>query len=605
MGGNVRKTLEFMMYDWLQIEDLCRRERYALHNRETFNSVLDVSEKIAQEQFAPLNRLTDAQEPEYVDGSVRLPDGVAQALRAYTDAGLLAAGHDEQVGGMQLPYVIDMAANTFFAYSSISLSAFPMLTYANANLLMAHGTEAQKKAFAIPQLEGRYFGTMCLSEPAAGSSLGNIATRAAPDGAAYEQDVLGPRYKIKGSKMWISGAEHDLTENIVHLVLAKIPDDQGNVIAGPKGISLFVVPKFLPCADGSLNAERNDVVLTGLNHKLGYRGIPNTLLSFGDKGGAVGYRIGEPGQGLALMFHMMNEARVNVGMGATMLGYAGYQVSLDYARERRQGYLRGTKSDAQRHEQARLIEHPDVKRMLLAQKAISEGALALVLYCARLIDDKRTAGAEQRARAELLLELLTPIAKSWPSEWCLEANSLAIQVLGGAGYTRDFPVEQFWRDNRLNMIHEGTHGIQALDLLGRKVRLQDGAAFDLWAEQVRQTIGLASESEEFSAYGAQLAKHLHTLSALTRQSQQPEYEQLSVAHATPYMQAFGHVVIAWLWLQVAMAAKQDSHLDSAFVAGKFAAMQYFFAYELERVPAWLGLLEKADQTVLSMQEAWY
>jgi len=592
------------MYDWLRVQDLTSRDRYAAHSRETFDSVLDVSEKIALEQFKPLNRLTDDREPEYVNGAVKLPDGVAEALKAYADSGLLAAGHDEDAGGMQLPYVIDMAANTFFAFNSISLSAFAMLTYANANLLMAHGTEAQKKAFALPQLEGRYFGTMCLSEPSAGSSLGDITTKAVPDGDGYLDSVLGPRYLIKGSKMWISGAEHDLTDNIVHLVLAKIPDGNGRLPPGPKGISLFVVPKFLVDADGSMTSTRNDVVLTGLNHKLGYRGIPNTLLSFGENGGATGYRIGESGQGLQLMFHMMNEARINIGMGAAMLGYAGYEASLEYARERRQGHLRSNSGTRRGSAQVKLIEHPDVKRMLLAQKSFSEGALALVLYCARLVDEKRSGTEDQKKRAHALLELLTPIAKSWPSEWCLEANSLAIQVLGGAGYTRDFPVEQYWRDNRLNMIHEGTHGIQALDLLGRKLQQDGGAAFELWSSEVMRTIGQASKRADLKDFAQKLDTQLQQLVRATQASRQDDMFELSLAHATPYMQAFGHIVIAWLWLEVTLAAQDSGTSDDAFVSGKRCAMQYFYAYELARAHIWLKLILDANDTVATMRNDW-
>lgn len=601
----MRKTLEFMMYDWLRVQELTSRDRYAAHSRETFDSVLDVSERIALEQFQPLNRLTDDQEPEYINGAVKLPDGVAQALKAYADSGLLAAGHNEEVGGMQLPYVIDMAANTFFAFNSISLSAFAMLTYANANLLMAHGSEAQKNAFALPQLEGRYFGTMCLSEPSAGSSLGDITTKAVPDGDDYQDCALGPRYHIKGSKMWISGAEHDLTDNIIHLVLAKIPDGNGQLPPGPKGISLFVVPKFLVNTNGDITSTRNDVVLTGLNHKLGYRGIPNTLLSFGENSGAIGYRIGEPGQGLQLMFHMMNEARINIGMGAAMLGYAGYKVSLDYARERRQGHLRSNKGTERGSAQVKLIEHPDVKRMLLAQKSFSEGALALVLYCANLIDEKRTGTDDQKNRAHALLDLLTPIAKSWPSEWCLEANNLAIQVLGGAGYTRDFPVEQFWRDNRLNMIHEGTHGIQGLDLLGRKVRQNNGAAFELWLSEVRQTIVQAKGHADLNGFAQELDVQLQHLIHATQKSLQNDMLEMSLAHATPYLQAFGHIVIAWLWLQVTLAAYASDTTDDAFVAGKRSAMEYFYAYELARAHGWLGLILDENNAVSTMLDDWF
>ncbi|MDP1534666.1 MAG: acyl-CoA dehydrogenase family protein, partial [Rubrivivax sp.] len=420
------------------------------------------------------------------------------AWKAYAESGMLAAAQDAELGGMQLPYTVEAAANAFFAKASVSIGA-GLLTTGNANLLMAHGTPAQQRVFAHAEFAGRWSGTMCLSEPQAGSSLSDVATRATPDGDAFEADPLGPRYRLQGHKMWISAGEHELTENIVHLVLAKIPGDDGRLVAGTRGVSLFIVPKKMVGADGALTGERNDVVLAGLNHKCGWRGTSNTLLNFGEgrfkpggAAGAIGYRVGAPGQGLRCMFTMMNEARIGVGMAATMLGMAGYEASLAYARQRPQGRpITGEGKDASKP-QVPIIEHADVKRMLLAQKSYAEGALALALYCARLVDELHTGDAAAAREAGTLLEVLTPIAKSWPSEWCLEANSLAIQVLGGYGYTRDFMVEQYWRDNRLNMIHEGTHGIQALDLLGRKVVMDGGAGRALLARRIDATLQRAA-----------------------------------------------------------------------------------------------------------------
>ena len=331
-------------------------------------------------------------------------------------------------------------------------------------------------------LEGRYFGTMCLSEPDAGSSLADITTKAVP--------AADGTYRVTGTKMWITGGDHELTDNIVHLVLAKAPGGG----PGVKGISLFIVPKFLP--DGT----RNDVALVSLNHKMGNHGTTNALLNFGDgthqpaaEPGAVGYLVGEEHKGLTYMFHMMNEARMAVGMQAMATGYAGYLASLAYAKERTQGRPVDAKDPAR--PPVALIEHADVKRMLLAQKSYVEGAFALGLYCAMLVDEERTSTGADRDRAHLLLEVLTPIAKSWPAQWCLEANSLAIQVHGGYGYTKEFDVEQCYRDNRLNAIHEGTHGIHGLDLLGRKVVMQDGAGLTLLAERINQTIDKALESD--------------------------------------------------------------------------------------------------------------
>jgi butyryl-CoA dehydrogenase len=379
--------------------------------------------------------------------------------------------------------------------------------------------------------------------------------------------------------------------------------------------------------DGELTGERNDVALAGLNHKLGYRGIPNTLLNFGEGrfpvradvsgggldgagAGAIGYLVGKPHEGLRCMFHMMNEARIAVGLGATMLGYAGYEASLDYARNRPQGRPMGVGGKDVAKPQIPIIQHADVKRMLLAQKSYCEGALALELYCARLVDEQQTAETEASARAALLLEMLTPIAKSWPSEWCLEANSLAIQVLGGYGYTRDFPVEQYWRDNRLNMIHEGTHGIQGLDLLGRKVVMQEGAGLKLLATTVEATITRATAVPALVDHAAALAAALEHLHAATRSAWSTGNPEEALANATPYLQAFGHTVLAWVWLDVALCARNAQAgvaqgAPSDLLQGKLAACTYFFHYELPRIGAWLKVVETRDATCRSMNEAWF
>ncbi len=609
----MRRTLDFLLGDWLHASALLARPRFADHTSETFAAVLDTCERIAREKYAPFNRLSDTQEPRFDGERVHLPAATHAALAAYVESGMLAAAQDYEQGGMQLPCVIEMAANAFFSKASVAMGGYAMLTSGNANLLMAHGTRMQREVFARNQFSGRWFGTMCLSEPQAGSSLSDVATRAVPDvhgpGTTWEADPLGPRYRLRGNKMWISGGEHELTENIVHLVLAKIPGADGKLIAGTRGISLFVVPKKLVDMHGALTGERNDVALAGLNHKLGFRGTSNALLNFGEGSpavrggpGAIGYLVGEPGAGLRCMFHMMNEARIGVGMGAVMLGYAGYEASLAYARQRPQGRpITGAGKDAHKA-QVPIIEHADVKRMLLAQKSYAEGGLALVLYCARLVDELHTAGETAAREAGILLEMLTPIAKSWPAEWCLEANSLAIQVLGGYGYTRDFMVEQYWRDNRLNMIHEGTHGIQALDLLGRKVVMNGGAGFKLLGERIGATIGRAGPVPGLAEPAAALAIALQELGAATRSAWATGVPEDALANATPYLQAFGHVVLAWIWLDVAVLAARSA---GAFSAGKLAAMRYFYAYELPKIGAWLGVVSRREPLPREMRDDWF
>jgi alkylation response protein AidB-like acyl-CoA dehydrogenase len=531
----------------------------------------------------------------------------------------MAAEHDEEFGGMQLPLAVAKAAFAYYKGANVATAGYAMLTIGNANLLLAHGSPAQVDAFVRPQLAGRFFGTMCLSEPQAGSSLSDVSTR-----AEFERDSpLGPQYRLTGNKMWISAGEHELSETIVHLVLAKIPGADGKPVPGTKGISLFAVPKHLVSVDGRgadariTVGERNDVTLAGLNHKMGYRGTTNCLLNFGEgryrpegRAGAIGYLVGEPGRGLAAMFHMMNEARISVGLGAAMLGYTAYLHALDYARGRPQGRPLGPAGKDPSQPQVPIIQHADVKRMLLAQKAYAEGALALNLYCARLIDEERTAADEDdRREASLLLEILTPVAKSWPSQWCLEGNALAIQVHGGYGYTRDYPVEQFYRDNRLNSIHEGTHGIQALDLLGRKVLMQDGAAFKLLGAGMEATIRRASRASrhpDTQRWAAMLGDRVRRVARTTQRAWAAGDAARTLANATAYMEAFGHVVIAWIWLEQSLAASAHyRRSEGDFYHGKWQACRYFFLYELPKVDAMLDLVESLDVTTLEMQDTWF
>ncbi|MGW4344182.1 acyl-CoA dehydrogenase [Streptomyces sp. NPDC004690] len=586
-----RRDLDFLLYEWLDVESLTARPRFADHSRETFDAALDLSETIATRHFAPHNKKNDAEEPRFDGTRVHIIPEVGKALRVFADAGLIGGAMDAEVGGMQLPGVVADACFAWFQAANVGTAAYPFLTIGNANLLLAHGSSEQIDTYVRPMVEGRFTGTMCLSEPQAGSSLADVRTRAEPAGDGA--------YRLFGNKMWISGGDHELTENIVHLVLARIPGGP----PGVKGLSLFIVPKYLVGPDGT-PGERNDVVLAGLNHKMGYRGTTNTLLNFGEGGfrpggapGAVGHLVGEPHRGLAYMFHMMNEARIGVGLGATALGYTGYLHALDYARTRPQG--RPVTAKDATAPQVPIIEHADVRRMLLAQKSYVEGALALILYCGRLLDEQRTAATEQeRDRARLLLDVLTPIAKSWPSQWCLEANNLAIQVHGGYGYTREYDVEQFYRDNRLNPIHEGTHGIHGLDLLGRKVVADGGAGLGLLAETISATTARAAAAQgELAQLGRSLDAALARIVTVTGRLWADGDPQTALANASVYLEAVGHTVLAWIWLEQLLAA--DGR-DGDFYAGKRQAARYFFRYELPRTTAQFDLLESLDRTTLDM-----
>ena len=405
--------------------------------------------------------------------------------------------------------------------------------------------------------------------------------------------------------MWISGAEHELTDNIVNLVLAKIPGGP----PGTKGISLFIVPKYLVGEDGSVG-ERNDVVLAGLNHKMGQRGITNTVLNFGEgrvppggQPGAVGYLVGEPHRGLTYMFHMMNEARLGVGMGAVSLGYTGYLKSLQYARERPQGRPVTAKDPSA--PQIPIIEHADVKRMLLAQKAYVEGGMALLLYCAKLVDLQHSAETdEERDATTLLLDILTPVGKSWPSQWCLEANSLAIQVHGGYGYTREYDVEQHYRDNRLNPIHEGTHGIQSLDLLGRKVTQRGGASLAALGAAIGQTVDAASAAGgETAELAGQLERDVatprrgdHRNVRLRRHRRRPGQQRGLPRGVRPHRRR----------LDLAGTSCWPRNGRSGdFYDGKRQAARYFFRYELPKTAPQLDLLASLDRTTLEMRDSWF
>ena len=591
-----RRDLDFLLFEWLGVDELTKRERFADHSTETFSALLDLCEELATRYFAPHNKKNDANEPTFDGEKVTLNPEVKVALDAFAQADLLAAGMDQSLGGWQLPSVISGAGLAWFHAANVGSAAYVLLSLANANLLAHYGTPEQIETFVKPTLAGRFTGTMCLSEPQAGSSLADITTRAEPqdDGT----------YRLFGSKMWISGGDHELSENIVHLVLAKIT----GAPAGTRGISLFIVPKYLVEGDGTIG-ERNDVVLAGLNHKMGFRGTVNTALNFGEgryeplgQPGAVGYLIGEPHRGLSYMFHMMNEARLGVGLGAVALGYTGYLKSLQYAKDRPQGRPPAAKDPAS--PQVPIIEHADVRRMLLAQKSYVEGAMALLLYCARLVDvESSPTSPEEAETAGLLLGMLTPIAKSWPSQWCLEANNLAIQVHGGYGYTREYDVEQHYRDNRLNPIHEGTHGIQSLDLLGRKVVQHGGAGLAELAKRVGVTVTAATErGGELAEMASELDSGWQRLVQVTAGMFASGDIDAALANSAVYLEAFGHLVIAWIWLEQLIAA--DGH-DGDFYDGKRQAGRYFFRYELPRTGPQLDLLESLDRTTLEMRPGWF
>jgi butyryl-CoA dehydrogenase len=584
-----RADLMFQLFDVAGVEGLIRRGNWDL-DRTGVEAILDTAAQIAADHFAPHARLVDENEPEFVNGKVVMPAEVKTAVDAFVQAGFIASGFREDSGGMGLPEIVHQAAAFIFGTANISFGGYGLLTVGAGRLIESFGSARQKDTWLKPMVEGRFFGTMCLSEPQAGSSLSDITTRAEP-----LEDGL---FRITGRKMWISGGEHELSENIVHLVLAKIPGGP----PGVKGISLFIVPKRR--ADGT----PNDVSLAGLNHKMGYRGITNCALNFGEKGACIGELVGEAHKGLGYMFQMMNEARIGVGLGATALAQAGYRASLDYALQRPQGRHPDVKDPASAP--VMLVEHADIRRLLTAQKAAVEPALALGLFCAVLVDEVRFAMDEhERARHETLLGLLTPVAKSWPSEFCLEANKHAIQVLGGAGYTRDYPLERLYRDNRLNPIHEGTHGIQGLDLLARKVLGDGGKGLRVLTARIREDIAQALDLAQCNEFLAPLDDAFVAIESATMAlgHAMAQHPRAALANATLYLDMVGHGVMGWMWLRLAIAAARREAQDgpSPFTRGKLQAARYFYARELVRVRGWAKTLTANDLSAFAMQPDWF
>ncbi|WP_263262427.1 acyl-CoA dehydrogenase [Pseudomonas sp. RIT-PI-S] len=592
------RELRFALYELLDTQALLERPRYAEHDRGVFDAILDTARQLAADFYAPHNRKGDTHEPTFDGERVTLIDETKQAWDAFAQAGFLAAQHDYEEGGLQLPEVLLRACMAYFNAANISMVAYSFLSIGAANLVKSFASPELRERFLPPMLDGRFSGTMALTEPGQGSALGDLRTSARP--------AADGTYRVFGQKMFISGGDHELTENIVHMVLARID----GAPAGARGISLFLVPKYLVNADGQLGA-RNDVALAGLLHKMGYRNTTSTVLSFGEGEGAHGYLVGEPGHGLAYMFQMMNEARIGVGLGAASLGYQSYIHALAYARERPQGRLPGAKDPATA--QVRIIEHADVRRMLLQQKVYAEGSLALCLYASSLVEDARTAAGEQARRdAAELLDLITPMVKSWPSRYGVLASDIGLQVLGGAGYTREYPLEQYYRDNRLNPIHEGTEGIQALDLLGRKLGSRGGAGYGLFLTHARHTLTEAGNDTGCQALAAALEDALGVLEQVTTALQQQIAADIDrgLANASAYLDLFGRVLVGWLWLRQALVASRAlgegaNGSEADFYNGKLQAARYFMTWELAPLPGLARLLIEGNSLTFDMQDRWF
>ncbi|MBN2283643.1 MAG: acyl-CoA dehydrogenase [Deltaproteobacteria bacterium] len=570
------RNLKFMLYEMFDVESLIQYPFFADHSREVFDMVLETGMRMGRDILYPVFSDMDKEQPEYTGTTVRVHPVVETVMKACGDGGWIGAHTSYELGGQQIPNSIMTAFRGIFSAANYSACVYPFLTAGAAHLITSFGSQELIDTYVPNMFAGRWQGTMALTEPQAGSSLTDVSTTAYPTDQGY--------YKLKGQKIFISCADYDCVENVVNLMLAKI---EGAPL-GIKGISLFVVPKKRLNEEGGL--EDNDITCTGIYHKLGYRGAPITQLSLGENDDCRGLLVGEPHKGIRYMFQMMNEARIDVGMGAAAIASAAYYAALEYTKERPQGRKITSKDPAE--PQVPIVEHADVKRMLLFQKAIVEGAFSLIFQCARytdlltVLDD-----GEEKQRCELLLEILTPIAKTYPSEMGILSCSQGLQCLGGYGYCDEFPLEQYYRDVRIHPIHEGTTGIQGMDLLGRKVVMKNGRAFMFYLEEVQKTIAQAREKDQLAPYADRLAEALEKLKeitqVLTTLAIGGEIE-LFLADATLYLEFFGIIAIAWQWLLQAVTvhnALKSSPIeaDIDFYHGKLFAFRYFFEYELPKI----------------------
>ena len=598
-----RRDLAFQLHEVLHVEDLARFPYFQDHDRGSIDLVLDTAGQFSETLLRPLLTELDRQEPQLIDGTIRLHPGVRPIIQRFGEDGWISALFPYEEGGQQLPHVVYNAAVFAMQATNYSASVPPFLTLGAANLLRSFAAPELTASFTPLMYAGRWQGTMALTEPDAGSSLSDITTSAEPTEDGY--------YRMRGQKIYISSGDHDACDNVVHLMLAKIKGGP----SGAKGISLFVVPRQRVAAGLPTGTETaadligNDVVTAGIYHKLGCKGAPIAHLMIGGNDDCHGYLVGEPNKGLSYMFQMMNEARLAVGVSAAAIGTAAYYAALEYARARPQGRHIADRDVTK--PQVPIIRHADVKRMLLFQKATMEGALSLLLQCSYYMDLAQVAEGPEKENAELLLDLLMPIAKTYPSEMGVLSTSAAIQVHGGAGYTTDFPVEQFFRESRIHPIHEGTTGIQGLDLLGRKITQHGGRAVGLLLEEMQAALAAAGAHPELSALAAQLTKAMGTLQQVTGHllGVAAQDHELFLADATLYLELAGLVVVAWQWLRqatVAQRALPAAHPnDQNFYHGKLMAAQYFYEYELVKAPSLARRLQSANAVTVKMQAAWF
>ena len=589
------RDVDFQLYEVLDAESLCKLPAFADHSRETFTLFLDSTRRFARDVLAPTYRLMDSEPPTFRDGRVHVHPLMRTLYPQLVDLGLLAATRPAETGGQQLPLTVYSLASAYLMAANLSAYGFVGLTTGAAHLIEAFGSAWLKDTFMAKMYAGEWTGTMALTEPQAGSSLADVRTRATPaeDGT----------YRVSGSKIFISGGDHDFAENVVHLTLARID----GAPAGVRGLSLFAIPARRP--EGGRLVD-NDVRVTGAIHKIGWRGIPSLALNYGEGGDCRGWLVGQAGKGLNHMFQMMNEARIMVGINGVATASVAYQEALAYARNRPQGRPSWEKDAAR--PQRPIIEHADVRRMLLRQKAIVEGGLSLLATASWQADvAEHGATPEARERAGLLADLLTPLAKTFPAEKGFEANALAIQVHGGYGYSTEYLPEAWLRDQKLNSIHEGTTGIQGLDLLGRKVVAAGGGGLRAFVEEVEATVERARRAGVDASWGEALNEALQRVVALTMElgsaGMAGDVERM-LRHSADYMELFSVLAVAWRWLAQAAAAREGLARGTDgrdFYEGKLAAAQYWVHTELPRVAALVELCRSGEDSYTRMQPDWF
>lgn len=589
------RDVDFLLYEMLDAPALCRLPAFAGHDKETFDLYLANARRLAREVLYPAFKPMDEAPPRLEGGRVVVHEAMKEIWLRLRELGAVSATRPAEVGGAQLPITVAALAHAYLMAANASAYGYAGLTNGAAHLLEAFADDTLKRAFMDRMYAGEWTGTMALTEPHAGSSLADVTTKAVPRGDGT--------YAIHGSKIFISGADHDLAPNVVNMTLARIE----GAPPGIKGISLFAVPRERE-EDGKL--VPNDVSVAGVIHKIGWRGLPSLALSFGERGDCRGWLVGEPHRGLAYMFQMMNEARIMVGLNAASTASVAYHEALAYARMRPQG--RPPAGKASSAKQVPIIEHADVRRMLLRQKAIVEGAFALLAYASLQADLSEHAESEDaRARAKLLVDALTPIAKSFPAEWGFEANALAVQVHGGYGYSSEQLPEAWLREQKLNSIHEGTTGIHGLDLLGRRIVAGGGAALRLLLEEIETTAKRAEKSGVDASWIRAVREAAGTLAQVTAtlggKGAAGDVDGM-LLHSTDYLALASITVVGWLWLWQAAIAKdacEHRERETPFYEGKLHAAQYWIATELPRVTHLARLCVEGEGSYAHMRDAWF